>query len=142
MGRKELPRGIRNNNPGNIIKNNYKWQGASKEQHDPRFVTFETMAHGYRALFILLRTYIRKHHLNTIPAIIRRYAPYKENNTDAYIRGVLNQIKGTETTEIRHTDKQQMQAIAKAITLMENGVYEYDKEMEDGWNLYMYDTIV
>ena len=54
------PRGLRNNNPGNIRNSDATdWQGeipASKKQ-DNSFEEFEDMAHGYRALIKLLQNY-------------------------------------------------------------------------------------
>ena len=40
-----IPRGIRNNNPGNIRHGN-DWQGISKEQPDPAFCTFVSPEYG------------------------------------------------------------------------------------------------
>ena len=49
-------RGLRNNNPLNIIKNkNINWQGEVKPSTDPNFAQFETLEYGLRAAFKLLR---------------------------------------------------------------------------------------
>ncbi len=37
---KFTPRGVRNNNPGNIKKNNVRWLGLSEEQNDDTFFQF------------------------------------------------------------------------------------------------------
>ena len=72
----KVPRGIRNNNPLNIIRTKTVWMGMAKEQRDKKFVTFEKMEYGWRAAFVLLtRTYYRKYHLDTIRKIITRWAP-------------------------------------------------------------------
>jgi len=42
-----LPRGIRNNNPGNIRQNNIQWQGMSENPFDPHFVEFKEPVWGY-----------------------------------------------------------------------------------------------
>ena len=49
--RKQKPRGIRNNNPLNIVQTKDKWQGLREKQYDKRFCEFIDMAHGYRAAF-------------------------------------------------------------------------------------------
>ena len=54
-----MTRGLRNNNPLNIRRNNTKWQGLSATQTDKSFFQFKTMAYGYRAAFKTLQTYIR-----------------------------------------------------------------------------------
>ena len=46
-----MTRGLRNNNPLNIRRNNTKWQGLSATQTDKSFFQFKTMAYGYRAAF-------------------------------------------------------------------------------------------
>ena len=51
-------RGLRNNNPLNIVKSeNINWQGEVKPSTDPNFAQFETLEYGLRAAFKLLRTY-------------------------------------------------------------------------------------
>ena len=41
-----MTRGLRNNNPLNIRRNNTKWQGLSATQTDKSFFQFKTMAPG------------------------------------------------------------------------------------------------
>ena len=54
-------RGLRNNNPLNIIKSEkINWQGEVKPSTDPNFAQFETLEYGLRAAFKLLRTYYQK----------------------------------------------------------------------------------
>ena len=98
------PRGIRNNNPLNIRLSSDKWQGQinpsgnanvndnannSSSKGDAEFVQFYTMEYGWRAAFVILcKTYYGKYKLRTIRDIVSRWAPAKENNTEAYIRHV------------------------------------------------------
>ena len=88
-----MTRGLRNNNPLNIRLNNTCWQGMCMEQTDDDFVQFTTMAYGYRAAWRILQTYYERfvHQSRgfTVRNIISRWAPPKENNTEAYIRTVL-----------------------------------------------------
>jgi hypothetical protein len=82
-------RGIRNNNPLNIRRSKDKWQGLSALQEDSSFFKFETIEWGWRAAFVILcRTYYGKYGLKTIRDLVSRWAPAKENNTEAYIRHV------------------------------------------------------
>ena len=82
-------RGIRNNNPLNIRRSKDKWQGLSTLQEDREFFQFVSMEYGWRAAFVILcRTYYGKYGLKTIRDIVSRWAPAKENNTEAYIRHV------------------------------------------------------
>lgn len=67
------PRGIRLNNPGNIIKSSVPWVGKIAGS-DPVFETFDTPQNGINAIASLLKTYYQKHHLNTIQKIITRWS--------------------------------------------------------------------
>lgn len=115
------PRGLRNNNPGNI-RHGDKWQGLAKEQTDESFCQFSSMTYGCRALLRLLNTYYTKHNIDTIRLICSRWAPTNENDTEAYISYVSNHV-GIDASE--HIDFKQnpklFVEIAKAITIQENG---------------------
>ena len=82
------PRGIRNNNPGNIDRSKIVWRGAAAVQADPRFVTFVSMDYGIRALAKTLLAYHVAHGIDTIREIVGRWAPPIENMTGAYVRDV------------------------------------------------------
>ena len=96
------PRGIRNNKPLNIRNSADQWQGAREEQKDKSFVQFKSMAYGYRAAWKTLQSYYNRFSMQsrafTIKNIIGRWAPPKENDTEAYIRSVmrLSSIGGKE----------------------------------------------
>ena len=67
-------RGIRNCNPGNIRNSKTKYLGEVRPSRDAAFKQFETMAWGYRAMFVLLHTYSRNGY-RTLRQMIMRYAP-------------------------------------------------------------------
>jgi hypothetical protein len=118
--RKNLPRGIRNNNPGNIERSKDKWNGSVTNPSENRFVTFETTEMGIRALGIILRNYQKKYGINTIEGIIMRWAPPKENNTAAYIK-LVSQLTGLKPKQkINLNDIDTLYLITKAIIIKEN----------------------
>lgn len=80
-------RGIRNNNPFNIKRGSSRWLGKIKHDSstDEVFEQFDTMQHGLRAGFKLLRNYICRYHLYTLEEILKRFAPASENNIKAYL---------------------------------------------------------
>lgn len=118
-----LPRGIRNNNPGNIDRNPAnKWQGlATNQSSDPRFCVFTTPAYGIRALARLLISYQDKHNLDTVRKIISRWAPKKENDTEAYIQAVARNC-AVHPDEVISTHKYAtLKPLVESIIRHENG---------------------
>ena len=95
----KLPRGLRNNNPLNIRLSSDRWQGQiapsllERAGGEASFCQFSSMKYGWRAAFRLLcHTYYGKYKLRTIRALITRWAPPKENDTEVYIRRVTDRI--------------------------------------------------
>lgn len=82
-----IPRGIRNNNPGNIRKSAINWKGETPG-NDPDFETYATPEDGIRAMSRILLTYQHKHGLATVRQMIERWAPPCENDSDAYVAHV------------------------------------------------------
>lgn len=79
------------NNPC-AIRRGSAWKGLSLVQCDKEFCRFKSRFFGYRAFYVLMRTYHYKYKCNTIKDIISRYAPITENNTSAYIAFVCQYI--------------------------------------------------
>lgn len=121
---KSLPRGIRNNNPGNIRKSGDAWQGLADIQPDTEFFSFADPVYGIRALAKILRNYRDRYGLNTVQGIINRWAPPVENNTDAYVRMVANKV-GVAPAEPLTWDAGQMRRLVSAIIQHENGQQPY-----------------
>ena len=120
-----LPRGIRNNNPGNIRLSSAKWRGQRAAQTDSAFVEFESSLLGLRALMVLLLTYFRRHDLDTVESIINRYAPPHENATDHYAESVAKQM-GVQRREVLDIAKPAtLASLARAIVKHENGKGEW-----------------
>lgn len=126
-----MTRGIRNNNPLNIRHSSSKWQGMARRQSDRAFVQFTNRKYGYRAAFVLIRSYIGLHHANTIGKIIARWAPSSDgNNTQAYILFV-SQTSGIPADEpLRFSDQQKMVSIVRSMAQMESAIIE-DKTLLD-----------
>lgn len=119
------PRGIRNNNPGNIRRNGDPWQGLAKEQNDREFFTFNSAIYGIRALARLLITYQDKYGLCTIETIITRWAPAVENNTTAYIQSVARHTGFAALQTLDMHRFEHLKPIVKAIIQHENGQQPY-----------------
>lgn len=110
------PRGLRNNNPGNIsIGDN--WIG--KIGDDGRFVIFSNIDYGNRALAIDLANKINEGY-DTITKIITRYAPPSENDTNAYIEAVSSS-SGIPKDQVVTADAATLAKIMRGIIDHENG---------------------
>ena len=134
MRRNELPRGLRNNNPGNIRRNSDVFQGEVNPSRDQQFKQFKTMAHGYRAIFKILSNYYRKYRLTTIRQIIGRWAPENENNTSAYV-SLVSSYAGIGPDEQLSFDREQMIRIVAGMSKVENGREAVMSDVIAGWNL-------
>lgn len=134
----KLSRGLRNNNPGNIRLSSTRYQGEV-DSSDTAFKQFKTMAHGYRAMFVLLYTYQKKYHLHTIAEMITRYAPAVENHTQAYIEAVSEWSGVPATSHITATNGDIMVPVVAAMSRVENGTVAVMSDVEKGWKLFIDD---
>ncbi len=130
-------RGLRNNNPGNIRISPTRYRGEVQPSRDRAFKQFETMAWGYRAMFMLLQTYRKKYGLNTLRGIINRYAPPCENDTGAYVASVVRWSGVGADAAIPAADKNTMVSIVAAMSRVENGIPAVLADVEKGWELFM-----
>ena len=133
MKSKGLPRGLANNNPLNIRKSTDVFQGEKKST-DSEFKQFESMAYGYRAIFRTLLTYYRIYRLETIRQMITRWAPPKENKTDAYIKAVSD-YAGIPADDHLIFEREQMIRIVAGMSKVENGREADMADVIEGWNL-------
>lgn len=110
------PRGIRNNNPGNIEYGRFtRSMGATG--NDGRFAVFESMEDGIRAAIALLQSYAARG-IDTVQSIISKWAPSSENNTKAYVDAVAKQMGVSPDA---HLNADQLSQVANAIFRHENG---------------------
>lgn len=120
-----LPRGIRNNNPGNICWGS-NWQGLvpQEKRTDKSFCQFKDAVHGLRAIVKIMFTYRDKYNLETVESIINRYAPPNENNTQNYINRVCDALGVLPKQRIELT-KSVLKELTRAIIAVENGNIYY-----------------
>ncbi|WP_250655058.1 hypothetical protein [Alkalimarinus coralli] len=129
MSKKQLPRGIRNNNPGNIENNGIAWNGLSDTQTDSRFYQFNDARYGIRAIARIIKTYSSKYGLNTVRGIINRWAPPHENDTGAYVDHVAA-VVGVDPDQLVDVHNETvMTALVTTIIQHENGVQPYDQSL-------------
>lgn len=123
------PRGIRNNNPGNI-RHGANWQGLNPngKEIDPYFCVFNTPVAGIRALAKVLINYKKLYGLNTVRQIISRYAPPNENQTTAYVQSVAKQLGVLPDVVIDIEECGVLTVFIKAVIRMENGIQPYSDD--------------
>jgi len=136
---KRVSRGLRNCNPGNIRLGSFRYKGEKMESTDSAFRQFESMAWGYRAMFVLLHTYAKKHGCCTLRQMINRYAPPTENFTEGYIRCVAYATHLSPDEAISTTDAGVMTAVVAAMSEVENGVSANMTDVWRGWELFISD---
>lgn len=119
-----LPRGLRNNNPLNLRISGIDWRGKVplSLNTDGSFEQFDNLQHGIRAALINLRTYIKRHRVNTPQAIIQRWAPASDgNNTTAYISKVCSLTGLRPAQIISAANRYQLCRLAWAMAYVEVG---------------------
>lgn len=134
---KVAARGLRNNNPGNIRLSASKYLGEIRPSADAAFRQFESMAWGYRAMFVVLYTYHVRHGCKTSRQMIARYAPPCENHTSQYVDSVARWSGIDPDTPVEVTDRETMSALVAAMSRMENGVAAVAEDVEQGWRLFI-----
>lgn len=110
------PRGIRNNNPGNIVYGKFA-QSMGATGSDGRFAVFQSMEDGIKAAIKLLEGYVAKG-TDTVRKIISKWAPANENNTSAYIDAVAKKLGISADARL---SGDQLSGVAHAIFQHENG---------------------
>lgn len=126
----DLPRGIRNNNPGNLKRVGINWRGKSDEQTDAIYVQFDSPHWGIRAMARDIKTDRRQDGANTVAEIIHQWAPPGENDTAAYIAHVAAAMGISATEPFAPT-------LANKITLISTII-----EHENGYQPYSTDTLI
>lgn len=120
-------RGLRNNNPLNIIETDridYDWKGEALIDLDDQFEVFVSPEYGIRAAGKILDNY-RKKGFVTVAAIINRWAPRHENNTDSYIKNIESRTGWASTFK---PDRSHYPRLLAAMIQHENGFNPFNLE--------------
>lgn len=131
-----MSRGLRNCNPGNIRQSRSNFKGEVRPSRDSAFKQFESMAYGYRAMFVLLNSYHKRYGLTTIREMISRWAPPTENFTEGYIRFVAERSGIAADAQVDSRSERDMVPIVAAMSEIENGVKAAMNDVYEGWKLF------
>src|SRR5258706_7079246 len=117
----QLPRGLRNNNPGNIEDGALAKSLPGYAGSDGRFAKFDTPENGLGAMDALLTSYGRRG-LKTVGEVTGRWAPKSDNNDpDAYARFVSP--NGDPNAAVDLSDPTQRKQMVGRMSLYENGMH-------------------
>ena len=120
------PRGIRNNNPGNIERSGVTWKGMAADQSaDSRFIVFNSPEYGIRAMARVLKNYMVQGY-DTVQKIINRWAPPIENDTGAYAKAVARHL-GVDSNE--ELNESYIPHLSELIMQHETGLQPYTSEV-------------
>lgn len=115
------PRGIRNNNPGNIEDGSFARRMPGYTGSDGRFAKFASAENGQTAIDSLLASYGGRG-INTVGGVINRWAPPSDNNpTSSYAATVAKGMGIGPNDQIDLGDPAIRQKIAAGIVGFENG---------------------
>jgi len=127
----DIPRGIRNRNPGNIRKSKDRWKGLAMLQSDPAFFIFEAPLWGIRAMAAILGNYQARNRLKSLAQIIGRWAPADENDTAGYVAAVAKEMGVDPRAHLDLQDRAILRGLIAGIIHHENGSQPYDAEIID-----------
>lgn len=137
------PRGVRNNNPGNIDfnpRNDWVGQlGLELGVSKPRFARFDSPENGIRALGKLLLNYrgkdglpgVGKPGIDTPLELINRWAPSNENDTQAYATAIAKRLGVGVKTSIDVAKPKTLRELVVGIIIHENGYLPYSNAVID-----------
>jgi len=119
------PRGIRNNNPGNLRS----WAGAGSADG---FAKFNTPEAGLSAMAKQLQIYGQRG-INSLDKIIAKWAPSADgNNVRSYIDSVSKATGFQSNEQLNLSDTNTLVALMKAMIRVENGKQPYSDQMLQG----------
>ena len=119
------PRSMRNNNPGNLIFNDYtRGLGATGQDKDG-FAIFPSVEAGQQATIENLRNYGRRG-INTVSGVINRWAPpnapgNSAESTNNYVNYVAGKLGVNPDTPIDMNNEQVLAALSQGIAEFESG---------------------
>lgn len=119
--RSDLPRGMRNNNPGNIVIAGNDWKGKIpvSQNTDRKFEQFVSYQYGVRAMIVLLSNYIDRYGLTTLSAIITRWCS-GGCDLNTYLQ-VMTQFTGYAANQPLRADREVLKRLVQGIAQVEQG---------------------
>jgi hypothetical protein len=124
-----VARGIRNNNPGNLI---FVGQAGARKEAGPdgRFAVFGAASQGISALANQLQLYGMRGN-DTLTGIVNKFAPSSDgNDTAAYVAALSNATGYSPGAHLNLNDPAVVSPLVRAIIAHEDGTDPYTPSME------------
>lgn len=128
-------RGLRNNNPGNIVKTQIPWIGKVDPSQDPNFEQFKSMEYGLAAMLRVLWDYYHLYNRNDVLRIAKTYCP---PGYDRWAKGVAEHC-GWAPDQPFEWSKKNLQKLSRAIAIQENGhenIQVVEEAFEQAWAIF------
>ena len=93
------------------------------------------MTYGVRAGLIIIRTYMQRYHLTSIHAIVSRWAPPSENDTESYVKSVASMMKMHALQTFDFGDRKRIVSLVAAMCKVETGISLDNKLIESAYDL-------
>lgn len=131
---------VRNNNPLNIVRGS-AWKGLKPEaeRKDERFCEFVSLKYGFRAAWMLFRTYFTRRGVKNLEGLIWRWCPDK--TAPAYMKWVAKKsgVKIDASLQFHREYKEDLSKIMLNMARYEGYNVKSDEELlaaiEEGWNM-------
>ena len=121
MGQPGLPRGIRNNNPGNIKDGEFAQNLPGYAGSDGTFARFDSPEAGHQAQVALLGRY-GKQGIDTVAGVVSRWAPASDgNDVRGYAQFVASRLGVSPNDPINLQDPAVASRLASVMAQFENG---------------------
>jgi hypothetical protein len=131
-----VPRGVGLNNPLNMEHSDIKWVGMADDQSDHVFIKFRTPEYGFRAACKDFKNICVNDGINTIRALVYRWAPPEDNNdTEGYINAVCARMGRLDSDVLDLTNWVDVKPLVEAMTTQEQGsfsLYFSEQQLRDG----------
>lgn len=127
-------RGIRNHNPGNVLRSADKWQGMAPVQTDVEMVQFVSPEYGLRAIIVIARNYQKRGKV-TVRQFVETWCPPKhtlpsgkvvDNHTPQYVAFVSAALGSRPDDRLDLTNRAVVEQLLRAVVRQENGSQPYD----------------
>lgn len=130
------------NNPGNLRKSIDLFKGEVVPSKSPSFKQFKSADYGFRAMAVILLTYLKNYNADTISKIITRYAPPSENNTKSYIDFVVKETGIAKDEQLSFADfisagDSKYKKIIRAMAWLEQGKKPDETALTNGYKLFL-----